>query len=238
MKNRIKKIITNNKIYNYVSNQKEKLFSFSKITQARFIGLAIFLFLVQLYVPIIASLKGLLVLGNIRPETVIAILGILTILFEKTYEWILARVSYSFIFKMIIFVNVMWIFGAFLYFISPTYFVWWDSVGMLLEGLVYLLFSTANSNYIHYLEPDDYTRANNFRNHLWLDVSLIGLFFSALITYFLGVAFSIGLIIVINIGFVIYQLKVLHLYKEKDFLYMLHYHRHLRDEAKKLNNKE
>jgi len=236
MKNIFEKILKNNKVYKYVENQKEKLSTFSEITQSRFIGLAIFVVFLQLYGPIIASLKGFLTLGSIRAETIIAIIGIVIIFAEKSYEWFLRKTSYSFIFKMIILINSLWIVGGLLYFISPTYFIWWDSIIMIPEGLIYLAFMTANSNYIHYFESDDYTRANNFRNNLWLDISLIGLFLSALITYLLGASFSMALIIILNVILVVYQLNIVHLYEEKDFLYMLHYHRHLKNEKTKKEN--
>jgi len=221
----------------YFKNHKKEFYSFSEITQVRLVGLVIFLFIINLYMPIITSLKGIyLTIFGLSPATIIALFSIASIAIVKISPWLMKNVKFSNLYLLSIILNSLFIISGLLYFYSPSLFVWIDSFISIFDAAVYWALSNTFSNYIHYFEPESYSSFQNYRMIIISEVEIVAFTLSAILTGFFSYGISILALSIVGIILFIYQISKLKMFKKYDFVYMYRYHKDLKEQEKRKNN--
>ena len=221
---------------NYFKIIKGKMEQFDEVTRFRLTLVALMSLLYAPIFPILTQYSYLMELNInnifIPAATFIGLFAFIRTFSARYNEKILDKLTFSSIFKALIIIDILTVFGLLTYFISPKLMVFIDSIVGTANAILMISYRTAINNYMTYFYNQDYTRMQNFMIKVYSDSQSIGLVLGALITFisvkFAIVFFSIGIIAV-----VIWESKYVKKFEKYDFLYMLHYRRNLKKEKKK-----
>ena len=226
----------------YFKNIKETMGQFDEVTRFRLTLVALMSLLYAPIFPILTQYSYLMELNInnifIPAATIIGLFAFIRTFSARYNEKILDKLTFSGIFKGLIIVDIITVFGLLTYFISPKLMVFIDSIVGIANAILMISYRTAVNNYMTYFHRQDYTRMQNFMIKIYSDSQSVGLILGALITFisvkFAIVFFSIGITSV-----VLWELKYVKRFEKYDFLYMLHYRRNLRKKKQTVkNNKE
>ena len=162
--------------------------------------------------PILISLKGLYLL-----PWVISIFAIVQTLAVKTNNWFVDNVSLNSMYKIGIFIHLLFIATSTIYFFSPMYMVWIEGGLAIIEIAVFSAYSIALNNYLTDKFPSSMSDFQIVRNSSWADGYLIGLGVISLITYFGTIATGIIVFIGFNTLFSLWLIYNWNFFKDVDY---------------------
>ena len=220
------------KKYGIINFHIKNLLYFDNVVRIRLITSAIALFIIQLYIPILTSFKGKYMFIHVNniliyPATVLAIFGIFKTILEKFIPYLLNNSSFLFIFKIKMVIEGLTMLSMFIFFINKTYFVFVTTFFELILMITVMALSMSFNNYITFFCNKDFANFQNYRMHIVTEVTMLGLLISGILSY-INQSLNIILTIILFMFLLIYQIKNLKYLKEKNFLFMLNYHRNKR----------
>jgi hypothetical protein len=209
----------------------KNLNNFDEITKFRLICLAIIMIMLNLYIPVLVEFKYLLnlTIGQkiIAASTIIALINFLQILVEKFIPKIIIKTKFSLIYKSYVIIIFLFGLSSLLYFYNKKIFIFVDSILGILINLVTILYSQVLTNYMSYFYSKDFTKFQNYRTHLIVESSMLGLIISIILSFY-----SNNLnVILFFIGMMIYSLflfKNWNIMNKYDFSYLLNLKRSLK----------
>ena len=221
---------------NYFKTRKEELNQFDEVTRFRITLVALMSLLYAPIFPILTQYSYLMELNMnnifIPAATVVGVFAFIQTFSSRYNEKILEKLTFSGIFKALIVIDILTVFGLLTYFISPKIMVFIDSIVGIVNAILMISYRTAINNYMTYFHRQDYTRMQNFMIKIYSDFQSIGLILGVIITFisikFAIVFFSVGITVV-----VLWEVKYVKSFEKYDFLYMLHYRRNLKNKNKK-----
>jgi len=185
---------------------------FDKITEFRIINSLFIAIGMALLVPVIVSLKGMYFAAWL-----IGLFSIVQTLTVKTNEYIVNRISIRTMFRIGIYIHFAYIFMSLFYFWNPEIMLWMDSILGIIEVALFSAFSISLNNYITDCYPKSMSRFQIFRNSVWADGYLIGLFMVTGITYFGTIGHAVIAFIIFNIFFNIWMIKNWNIYNDNEY---------------------
>jgi hypothetical protein len=185
---------------------------FDKVTEFRLYTSILVAIGFGLLGPILVSLKGLYLL-----PWIISIFAIIQTLAVKTNNWFVANLSLDAMYKIGIFIHILFIVTSAIYFISPMYMVWIEGLLAIIEIAVFSAYSIALNNYLTHKFPDSMSDFQIVRNSSWADGYLIGLGLISLITYFGTISTGIIVFIIFNTLLSLYLIYNWNFYKDIDY---------------------
>ena len=159
--------------------------------------------------PILISLKGLYLL-----PWVISVLAIIQTLAVKTNDWCVRNIGIENMYRIGIYIHVLFILISMIYFYSPVLMIWIEGLLAIVEIAIFSAYSIALNNYLTDNYPKDMSKFQILRNSIWADGYLIGLGAITLITYFWTIGAGIVVFIIFNTLFSIYLIYNWNFYKD------------------------
>ena len=177
-----------------------KLNDFDPITRFRLINA--FLFGVGLYLilPVLLDLRG-----ELLTSTFITFILIVTTISVKTNEYLVNNCSMSDLYKLGIFVHLIFTAGAGLYFYDKLLFVYVDSFVGIIEVAIFSSYRIKLDSYLAKHYSNTVSKFQVFRNSSFADATLLGLFITWFATYYGNNGYAISIFLVTNVGFMIWM---------------------------------
>jgi len=148
---------------------------------------------------------------------VISVFSIIQTLAVKTNNYIVENISIRTMFKIGIFIHLGFTIISGIYFYSPLLMVILDSILGIIEVAIFSSFSISLNNYLTDNYPKDMSKFQIFRNSIWSDGFLLGLFIITLTTYFSSVGTGILVFMLFNVLFSIWMFINWHIYDENEY---------------------
>jgi len=189
-----------------------KINEFDRVTKFRLQNTFLVAFGMALLVPILTSLKGIYLAAY-----VISVFSIIQTLAVKTNNYIVENISIRTMFKIGIFIHLGFTIISGIYFYSPLLMVILDSILGIIEVAIFSSFSISLNNYLTDNYPKDMSKFQIFRNSIWSDGFLLGLFIITLTTYFSSVGTGILVFMLFNVLFSIWMFINWHIYDENEY---------------------
>ena len=190
-----------------ILNDYRKIEQFDFITQYRLRTMLFWSICLFIISPLLLELKGEYLL-----TWAISIFMIAEQLALKTNRFMTERFSLSELYKMGIYVHLVFLCSSLIYFYDKLYMVIADSILAIIDTTIFSALSIKLNNYLIENYPEKNNEFQIVRNSLWVDGVLIALSFSTIISYFLGRDYLIYVFIFINIIFNIYLFKNYNIY--------------------------
>ena len=218
-----------------INYHKKKLNQFDYITKIRLILLTNIIILMEIITPIYSQYYYILGIGAIPAATIIAMFDFIKTIFIKLVKKIMLNISFSNIYKILMFMDLAWAITVLTYFLDPQkpiVMLWVDLILGIIQTPFSIAFGNGLNNYINYFYSNLYSKFQNYRMDILAEAGILGLILSIVLSYI-----SIKLAIVIfSIGMFInflFQLKTLKEFKKYDFKYMYRYKKSLKSEKEK-----
>jgi len=176
----------------YIHNQSKILTLFDDVTRFRLVNLFYFTMGLCLLTPVIADLKGELLLPWII--SAFMLMEQLTVKLNR----LIVQYSLSTIYRAGAIVHVLFTFGTLLYWYNPLVMLYWDMSFALIVMAVFNSYSIKLNSYITNNFPDTMTEFQIVRNSISADAFVIGLAISTLINYFYNPSISIMCFFICN----------------------------------------
>jgi len=211
---------------NLIKFHRKRLTQFDEITRIRLILLAWVSILTALIIPVISSLYYLLSIHFdnyiIESATILSIIAFIENFGLKLVKKVMNTFSFSNIFLILIFFDIIWGFIGLLWFYDKTLFVWFDSILVMVHAVFVMAFGYSLNNYITYFHNEKYTLFQEYRNDLMAEASIIGTALSVILN---GISTKIDILFFSGGIFILafYQFKYLKIFKKYDFRYMYRY---------------
>ena len=171
------------------------LYDFDEITQFRLINTFLFAVGFNLILPVLMDLRG-----ELLTTQFITFILIMTTLSVKVNKY-LVKFSLSDLYKVGNISHVLFFSAGFLYFWDKLYFVYADSFFAILEIAIFSSYRIKLDTYL----ADNYANTvkdfHVFRNSIFADATLIGLFLVWITSYFSGNSLSVSVFIAYNMMF-------------------------------------
>ena len=174
--------------------------SFDAITRFRLINAFLFGIGLYLVLPVLMDLRG-----ELLTSTFITFILIVTTLSVKSNAYMVRTFDMSFLYKLGIFVHVLFTSGAILFFYDKLWFVYVDSFVGIVETAVFSAYRIKLDSYIAHHHSDTVSKFQVFRNSTFADATLIGLFIVWIATYFGGNNIAIWLFLGVNSMFMMWM---------------------------------
>ena len=184
--------------------------SFDEVTRFRLINSFVVAFGFSMLGPVMTVLQGTLMLAWI-----IALFHIIEMVAVKTNELFVHSFTTERLFHLTVILHLLYTLTALTYYWNPILMVYLDSFFALVETMVIGAYSIKLNNYIAKSQPKSMSRFQIVRNSSWADGALIGLFISTLTLYFYELGVTLGLFLVVNMGFTVWLFSHWNFYKGK-----------------------
>ena len=216
----------------WFSNFKKRFNEFSEVTKFRLISFAMFMFGMELILSVLVQLQGQYLKiesWHIEAATILGIVFIFKELGQKLIPYIMANMKLSYIFKVLIILDFIWAIGTLFYFYNITYMIWFDTMLGMFHTIFVVAYSFSLNNYIVYFENDKYSKFQNFRNELGINVSLVALSLSVVLSA-ISISFNIIAFLIVMFGFVLYRIININIFDKNDFKYLLNYKKSMKND--------
>lgn len=179
----------------------KRLNKLDDVTRFRLINAFVFAIGFNLFVPILIDLKG-----EYLVPWAISLFMIGEQLIVKTNRYMVQNFTISQIYRLGIFVHIILITTAFLYFINPLYMVILEGLLSIIVVGVFGAYTIKLNNYITDNYPKDMSEFQIIRNSTWADGLLTGLAITTILTYFFPVYVALICFIVYNSCFTLWMI--------------------------------
>lgn len=196
-------------MFNYFKKFKEQ----DEITEFRLINSFLVSVGFAILAPIIIVLKGAFLM-----VWVISLFSIAATLAVKSNKYLTEKFTISELYKLGIFIHLMFIISTLFYFLSPVLMVWLDSSLVILETAVFSSYSILLNNYITDNFPKSMQSFQVIRNSSWADGSLLGLSLITLVTYFSTTEVGLIVFIIYNFLFSLWLIYNWSFFDNKEYL--------------------
>ena len=162
---------------------------FDKVTQFRLINAFCFALSFNIILPVILQLKG-----EIMPAYIISILMVLSTLSVKTNKFVIEKCTIPLLFKIGIFIHLIYLIASSIYFWDKTYFIYIDSLLGIIDIIFFSAISIKLNEYLALHYPDSVSGFGITRNNQYANGTLIGLLIATVTSFYsveLTVLFSI-----------------------------------------------
>lgn len=156
--------------------------NFDEVTEFRLKNAFIVALGMALLGPILISLKGVYLV-----PWIIAAFSIVQTLSIKMNGYVVKTFTLGQMYKMGIFIHILFVINSIIYFYSPVVMVWLDGIIALIEVAIFSSYSIKLNTYITDFYPDTMSTFQIVRNSTWADGYLIGLGIVTVLTYLGGV---------------------------------------------------
>lgn len=192
-------------VFRYFKRFKE----LDKITEFRLINAFLVAIGMALLAPVVVTLKGLYL-----AVWVISLFSIAATLAVKLNAYMTKTFTIPQLYKMGIFIHLLFIFASGLYFYDPHLMIWLDSSLVILETAIFSSYSILLNNYLADYHPKSMQLFQVVRNSSWADGFLLGLFTVTIITYFSTVGTALVFFICYNLLFSAWMIYNWDFYKD------------------------
>lgn len=186
----------------------QKIKSLDEITQFRLFNAFIFAIGINLLIPVLIDLKG-----EYLAAWAISLFLIGEQLIVKTNRWLTDNYNTGDIFHMGIFIHVLIILTAGLYFINPLWMILAEASLSVIIIAVFGAYTIKLNNHLADNHPKSMNEFQILRNSTWADGLLIGLLAATLITYFSTNGVAIACFVVWNSMYTLWMIRNWNFYK-------------------------
>jgi hypothetical protein len=209
----------------------KNLNKFDEITKFRLICLGIITILLNLYSPVLSEYKYLLDLTInhklIAASTIIGILSLIQIIGEKFVPYIINNTKFSVIYKWYVILTFLFGISSLLYFYDKKLFIFVDSIIGIFSSIILILYSQVLTNYMSYFHHKSFTKFQNYRTHLLVEASVIGLSLSIFLS-FLSNKLNVFVFFFGMMAYCFFLIKNWNKMDKYDFIYLLNLRRSLK----------
>ena len=177
------------------------LYKFDEITQFRLINTFLFAISFNLILPVLMDLRG-----ELLTSTLITFILIVTTLAVKINKYIIENFTLSEIYKLGNFSHILFFSAGFIYYWNQLYFVYADSFFAIVEVAIFSSYTIKLNVYLADNYADTVGDFHVFRNSIFADGTLIGLFIVWMTSYFSGNTLSVTVFIGYNLIFLAWLL--------------------------------
>ena len=175
--------------------------AFDEVTQFRLINAFLFALSFNIILPVIIQLKG-----EVMATYIISIFMILSTLSVKTNRVVIDKFTIPQLFKVGIFIHLMYLIASSIYFWDKTYFIYIDSAMGIIDIVFFSALSIKLNEYLATHHPGSVSGFGITRNNQYANGTLAGLLIATVSSFYspeLTVVFSI----VVGILFTLWMIK-------------------------------